>query len=384
VSGEQGETVSIERVERKQGWVWRVRWRDERGRGRSRVAGTKRDAEALHAEIIRRKRLSGLGFIDDRGQTVGAFFESDWWKLYAAPNLAPRTLNGYAGLWRRHLAPRLADTRLQAVSPELVFLLRAELEAEGLGAPTITRALFLLQGVLRRAEQWERIQRNPVALVPKPPGRRRRFVIPLPPRGVEKIRRAAGSCSNGDEAATIISLMAYAGLRPQEVFGLTWRDIRDRTLLVDKAIDGSGGLKPTKTGRARTVRLLGPLAADLHQYRLRNAGGGEDGLLFSDPDGAPWRDSAWHAWHQSAWHPALKAAGVEYCRPYDLRHSFVSLLIQEGRSIVDVARQAGHSPTMTLDVYAHVFDDLDFSEHRSAENLIWEARGEEPRGDLVN
>ena len=274
-----------------------------------------RDAEALHAEVVRRKRISGLGFIDDRGQTVGAFFEGDWWKLYAAPNLAPRTLIGYAGLWRRHLAPRLADTRLQAVSPELVFLLRAELEAEGLGAPTITRALFLLQGVLRRAEQWERIQRNPVALVPKPRGRRRRFVTPLPPRGVEKIRRAAGLCPDGDEAATIISLMAYAGLRPQEVFGLTWRDIRDRTLLVDKAIDGSGGLKPTKTGRARTVRLLGPLAADLHEYRLGNAGGGADGLLFSDPDGAPWRDSAWHAWHQSAWHPALKAAGVEYRRP---------------------------------------------------------------------
>ena len=36
-------------------------------------------------------------------------------------------------------------------------------------------------------------------------------------------------------------------------------------------------------------------------------------------------------------------------RPYDLRHAFCSLLIAEGLSVVEVARQAGHAPTMTLD-----------------------------------
>jgi transposase-like protein len=35
-------------------------------------------------------------------------------------------------------------------------------------------------------------------------------------------------------------------------------------------------------------------------------------------------------------------------RPYDLRHSFVSLLLAEGANVVEIARQAGHSPTMTL------------------------------------
>jgi excisionase family DNA binding protein len=44
--------------------------------------------------------------------------------------------------------------------------------------------------------------------------------------------------------------------------------------------------------------------------------------------------------------PAATAAGVQRPRPYDLRHSFVSLLIAEGHNIVEVARQAGHSPKM--------------------------------------
>jgi hypothetical protein len=42
--------------------------------------------------------------------------------------------------------------------------------------------------------------------------------------------------------------------------------------------------------------------------------------------------------------------------------------------VVEVARQAGHSPTMTLDVYAHVFDEFDIAERVSAEDQTTQAR----------
>jgi hypothetical protein len=61
-------------------------------------------------------------------------------------------------------------------------------------------------------------------------------------------------------------------------------------------------------------------------------------------------------------------------RPYDLRHAFCSLLIAEGLSVVEVARQAGHAPTMTLDTYAHVMADHDGAERLSAEAAIRAAR----------
>ena len=42
-------------------------------------------------------------------------------------------------------------------------------------------------------------------------------------------------------------------------------------------------------------------------------------------------------------------------RPHDLRHAFAPLLIHEGRlSIVEIAAQLGHNPTVSLDTYAHV------------------------------
>src|SRR6201999_3655537 len=61
-------------------------------------------------------------------------------------------------------------------------------------------------------------------------------------------------------------------------------------------------------------------------------------------------------------------------RPYDLRHSFVSLLIAQGATVVDVARQAGHQPTMALSTYAHLFDEHDEDRRRPAAEQIWDAR----------
>ena len=42
--------------------------------------------------------------------------------------------------------------------------------------------------------------------------------------------------------------------------------------------------------------------------------------------------------------------------------------------IIEVARQAGHSPTMTLDTYGHVFDEASGIDGASAEDAIVSAR----------
>ena len=87
-----------------------------------------------------------------------------------------------------------------------------------------------------------------------------------------------------------------------------------------------------------------------------------------------WGDEDWRNWRRRVFSAAAKRVGLKDVRPYDLRHSFVSLLIAEGRSIIDVARQAGHSATMTLDTYGHVFDELDGAEKVNPEQAIRAAR----------
>jgi integrase len=57
-----------------------------------------------------------------------------------------------------------------------------------------------------------------------------------------------------------------------------------------------------------------------------------------------------------------------------LRHSFASLLLHEGRSVIYVARQLGHDARLTLTRYGHVIDELEDRPRIEAEAAIAEAR----------
>ena len=70
------------------------------------------------------------------------------------------------------------------------------------------------------------------------------------------------------------------------------------------------------------------------------------------------------------WKPALEASDVPYQVPNDLRHSFASLLLHEGRSVIYVARQLGHDATLTLKNYGHVIDELEDQPQIPAEDAI--------------
>ena len=162
----------------------------------------------------------------------------------------------------------------------------------------------------------------------------------------------------GARDATLISVLAYAGLRPGEALGLRWGDIRKQTLLVQRAIS-LGEEADTKTRQHRTVRLLAPLAADLRSWRMASGRPDDHELVFPGKDGRPWTLAAYQSWWRRAFRRGIDAAGLAHARPYDLRHSFASLLLHEGRSVIYVARQLGHDARLTLTRYGHVMDELE-------------------------
>lgn len=350
--------------------VYRVRWRVG-GRGstfHSQVFDRREDAERFETDVRRRKQLGDLTYLEDRKQTLDEFAR-EWWERYASKELAPRTQILYAEIWDRHILPRLGAIQLRQLTPNVVSGFQEELRAAGVGEPTIRKALAIVQAVCREAVSWGRLTSNPVKAVKKRSQQRTRNVRPLAPEAVERLRHHMPTESD----ALLISVLAYAGLRPGEALALTWEDIGERTILVERALS-LGEVKGTKTRSSRTVRLVGPLKADLSAFRMQIGVPNQDEPIFSARSGGYWSDNGWRNWRQRVFHPAAEAAGIANVRPYDLRHSFVSLLIAEGRSIVDVARQAGHSPTMALDTYGHVFDELDGGEQLRAEDAIREAR----------
>jgi integrase len=362
-------------IERRPGGKYRVRWYEtgRGGRRRSRTFTRERDARMFEAEVVRRKALGEFAFLEASEKRL-ADLATEWWELYAKPNLAYNTLAGYALVLDKHILPRLGTLRLREVTPEVLARFRAELEQAGVGRSNVRISLVVVQAMFSRAQEWGWVSTNPARAVRKPSGRRERAVVCLEPARVEDIR-AVLLAEGRHYAALMVSLAAYAGLRiPEEVLALEWRHVRDQTLLVEqRLIDGEivPGQK-VRHFRPRAVDLVASLRQELAEHRLRM--GRPEGLIFVRRDGLPWRRHDFNNWRRRVWHEARARAGVEPLPPYDLRHAFASLQIRAGVAIPDLAEQLGHSPQMTLTTYAHVMRELRGLPSLSTEEQIQAAR----------
>jgi integrase len=339
---------------------WEVRWR-EGGRQPSRLFARKGDARAFELELERRKQLGALaaGVIQSK-MTVAEFVAEDWWPRHAIPNLAADTRRRYLEVLGHHLLPRVGDYELRAITPMLVEDLREQMTRAKVGTPTQRKALMMLQGILRRAVVRGLISANPVQLVAKPKQAPTATPQPLAPATVEAIRVRLHQ-----RDAMIVSLLAYAGLRPIEDRGSTWGDVAGRSLHVFAS----------KTGRARDIDLLAPLAQDLAEWRMASGRPGDRELIVSRPTGGEWTREDWANWRRRIWRPAAVAAGVTGdMRPYRLRGSFVSLLLWEGRSLAYVAEQAGHSIATLAKHYAGTIRELEDAPRVPAAEAIRQAR----------
>jgi integrase len=359
---------------------WRVCWR-EGGRDsqqRQRTFDRKRDAEDFDREVKRRKRLGELALWEHRNQTVRELAR-EWWAKYAVPNLAELTLDGYEPVLSKHVVRRLGGHRVGEVTPEVVADFRAQLERSGVGRHAVRISLVVLQAMFKQAGAWGWVATNPVKAVPKPTGRRERAVVCLAPTQVEAIR---AWLIGRDKlyAATIVSLVAYQGLRvPEEVLAIEVRHVRSNTLLVEQRnIKGKivAGQK-VRGFHPRAVDWVEPARRDVSEYLM--ASGMRSGVLFPREDGQPWKVHDYKNWTRRVWHKAREGAIIERLPPYDLRHAFASLQIRAGLSIPELAEQMGHSPQMTVGTYAHVIRELKGEPRVSAEDQIELARRAQPR-----
>ena len=351
----------------RKGSKWVVRYRDDARRNRSRSFDRKGDAERFDTEATRRRQLGVISTLDAGRETLNEFVSETWAPTHAV-TVSPKTRQHYASLYDFHLAPSLGEVPLQKLRPELIARWQADRLQAGGGRVAVAQALTLLGNILQRALEAERISSNPARLVRRARAPRRQEVRPLAPATVERMRAA---CEPRD--ATLISVLAYAGLRPSEALALRWADVRDRTILIQRALS-LGAEDDTKTTQHRTVRVLGPLKTDLAEWRMLQGRPDDDQLLFPGRTGEPWSTAAYQSWRRRAFARAAAEASADHATPYALRHSFASLLLHEGRSVIYVARQLGHDARLTLTRYGHVIDELEDQPRIDAEEAIRQAR----------
>lgn len=227
----------------------------------------------------------------------------------------------------------------------------------------------------------ELLDSNPIVPVkpPKVPPSEPRFITAIE---VERIRRQL--IEQGDiESATLVSVLAFVGIRPQDGLALEWGHIGTKLQVIQKNVDGN--IQPgSKTGMdyRRQVILPDPVRADLEGWRVAS-GGSTQGLVFPRPtDRLPWKETDYRNWRSRAFSKAARATGLGNLNPYDLRHTCASLLAAAGWNHLEIAAQLGHSPETSVKVYQHLIQ-VELGERRSIDEWIAEARVEATQNSNV-
>jgi integrase len=146
----------------------------------------------------------------------------------------------------------------------------------------------------------------------------------------------------------VLRLMAYAGLRPNEVRALRWRDVQLReagggfiTVRLGKSY---GEFHTPKTGQ-REIPIAPPLWRDLSLTEKRPA----DGQVALTTASEPWGQFG----ISQSFERAMEAAGLSGWSVYCLRHYAITSWLRAGVPVHVVQRMAGHSNLSTTQRYVH-------------------------------
>jgi integrase len=148
-----------------------------------------------------------------------------------------------------------------------------------------------------------------------------------------------------------VDFFLSSGCRTGEVAALRWEHVIDldsdnAAVWIGESVTSDGDRKATKTNRDRTFPLGKHLTKLLRDRRPTHP----------DPKAAvfPSRRGATISSRNFAdgpWRSVLADLGIDYQRPYKLRHSNATISLEAGQAPVQVASRLGHSPRTMFESY---------------------------------
>lgn len=163
----------------------------------------------------------------------------------------------------------------------------------------------------------------------------------------------------GYKHGTLVSLIVVTGARVSEILGLTWDmvDLARGTITIDQAVDiKERKLKPeTKNKNSRRTIELDTSTVELLENHWRKTGKAtvrpirrDLGLVFQADDGRPIKYGA----VRKTLRLALKKADLPMIRIHGIRHSVITLQLNEGVPPIVVASLVGQDVATTVGTYA--------------------------------
>jgi len=346
--------MGVKLRERKgKGWYVFTHWKGQR---KAKFFGkNKALAKDFREKMEARLKLGSIGIQCGSGKKFENYART--WLNRISHTCKRSTCEGYKKILERYLFPAFKGLELEDVTREKVRSLAFESLDRGLSYRTVVGINRCLSSLLSHAVEDGLLQTN-LALRPGkflPRVNKKEKVKPLTR---EEVSLLLGKVKEKSPAHFPFFLCAVrTGLRLGELIALQWGDIdfHSRFILIQRNYTW-GEVTTPKSGETRRVDMSNELThvfRDLHiERQIQTAANGwvnvPDWVFCSEVGGILDPDN----FRKRVFYPILKASELRRFRLHDLRHTFASLLLQQGESLVYVKEQMGHSSIqVTVDIY---------------------------------
>lgn len=224
-----------------------------------------------------------------------------------------------------------------------------------------SRVRTQLRTLFRQAVNWQLVRRNPVDGT-KPRTHKAEKASIFSPEEVNTILTA----STGSRLEALYTLGMTLGPRPGELFGFQWQDWSEKKaeLKVVRNVTSTNGkvnVGPPKTQASTRTLTLPHHVNEAISGRRRQAM--KEGLAHSEDwiwPNARGNPKCRTSFHRYDWQPLMLASGVQYLKPYCMRHTAASTMLNGfdnigGVPLAVVSEVLGHeNAQITLERYSHV------------------------------
>lgn len=174
---------------------------------------------------------------------------------------------------------------------------------------------------------------------------------------------------------TVFALLAATGMRRGEVAALRWKDIdfEEGTISIGRTRDRYGERAPKTENSIRTININSTLIETLKKYRAWSkqyllAHGAwkneetfnESFAMISYQTCEPISDT----YVSSSLKRIIQTNNLKEITPHGFRHTFATILINNGVPVTTIAKMLGNTTKMVMEVYSHSFEE---NEKRAAQ-----------------
>jgi integrase len=339
---------------------------DHNGKRKAKCVGEKRAAQHVAETIAAKLKLGEFDLADPNDEKPAHAFDAyfrNWLETYVRAHCKDSTYAGYETAFRLYLKPRFGQKDISGVTRDDVKQLAYGMLAQGKSRSYVKATLAPLSEMFNHAiEDGHFTVVNPALRVLRrnrvEDGARREKADYLTR---EEVTQLLATCREHFPVwEPFVLCLVRTGVRIGEGVALQWLDIdfNARFAKIERnLVDGK--LTTPKSGKARRVDLSAQLTETLRallverkKETLRRGWGEMPAWVFVNESGNPVDPDNFR---KRVWPKILAKAGLRQIRIHDLRHTYASLLIQQGESLAYVQEQMGHhSIRVTVDTYGHL------------------------------